>query len=138
MKDNFPKTLLFLVIYLFFSIPLCFSTKYEAQPEKISIHKKQETEPKVNEQQILVLATGYTYTGYLTYSETMPDIGTVAVDPEVIPLGTELYIEGYGPGVALDTGGLIKGNRIDLFFRTEKEAINWGKRHLSVRLISDD
>ena len=54
--------------------------------------------------------SGYTATG------TVPHYGTVAVDPSVIPLGTKMYIPGYGIGTAEDTGGAIKGNIIDLFY----------------------
>ena len=59
--------------------------------------------------------------------------GMVAVDPRVIPLGTRLFIDGYGPALAADTGGAIKGNRIDLCFNTRGEALNWGRR--SVRVV---
>jgi len=58
--------------------------------------------------------------------------GVVAVDPSVIPLGTKLYVEGYGEAVALDTGGAIKGMRIDLYMDTKKEAFEWGRRKVKV------
>ncbi|NMM61612.1 DUF348 domain-containing protein [Clostridium sp. P21] len=60
---------------------------------------------------------------------------SVAVDPRVIPLGTKLYIEGYGYAVAEDTGGAIKGNRIDLFFDSNSEAENWGVKWVNVYLV---
>lgn len=61
--------------------------------------------------------------------------GVVAVDPRVIPLGTRLHIEGYGRAVAGDVGSAIKGRRIDLGFDTYKEAINWGRRTVRVRIL---
>ncbi len=82
-----------------------------------------------------MLATGYTYTGYNTASGAAPGTGIVAVDPRVIPLGTRLFIEGYGNAVALDTGGLIKGNRVDLFFETEHQALQWGARRTQVYVM---
>ncbi|WP_017413664.1 3D domain-containing protein [Clostridium tunisiense] len=60
---------------------------------------------------------------------------TVAVDPRVIPLGTKLYIEGYGYAIAEDTGGAIKGNIIDVYFNTYSEMMNWGRRRINVYII---
>ncbi len=68
--------------------------------------------------------------------------GIVAVDPSVIPLGTKLYIESadgkyvYGTAIAADTGGAIKGNRIDLCFNTRSEAINFGRRPMKVYILN--
>lgn len=61
---------------------------------------------------------------------------SVAVDPRVIPLGTKLYVEGYGYAIAEDTGGAIKGDRIDLFFNSNSEANNWGVQSVNVYIIN--
>lgn len=61
--------------------------------------------------------------------------GVVAVDPRYIPLGTRLYIEGYGYAVAADTGGAIKGNRIDLGHDTHRAAQNVGRRSVRVHIL---
>ncbi|MHB8147493.1 MAG: ubiquitin-like domain-containing protein [Vulcanimicrobiaceae bacterium] len=58
--------------------------------------------------------------------------GIVAVDPRVIPLGTRLYIPGYGFALAGDTGGAIRGNRIDLGFNSLRDAIEFGRREVTV------
>lgn len=76
--------------------------------------------------------------GSLTKSGTLSRVGAVAVDPEVIPLGTRLYVEGYGYCVAEDTGGLIKGNRIDLYFDSEEECIDWGVRNVTVYILDGE
>ncbi|WP_234123429.1 G5 and 3D domain-containing protein [Clostridium hydrogenum] len=60
---------------------------------------------------------------------------SVAVDPRVIPLGTRLYIPGYGYGIAEDTGGAIKGNRVDLFFSSESDCYNWGVKDIKVYIL---
>lgn len=62
--------------------------------------------------------------------------GVVAVDPRVVRLGTKLYVEGYGYAVAGDTGGAIKGNRIDLGHSTYREAANVGRKHVRVWVLS--
>lgn len=62
--------------------------------------------------------------------------GVVAVDPRLIPLGSKLYIEGYGYALAGDTGGAIKGHRIDLGHTTYREASNVGRRSVTVWLLS--
>jgi 3D (Asp-Asp-Asp) domain-containing protein len=63
--------------------------------------------------------------------------GVVAVDPNVIPLYTRLYIEGYGPAIAGDIGGAIRGQRIDLCFDSLGEALDWGRRPVTVYILND-
>jgi len=57
----------------------------------------------------------------------------VAVDPNVVPLGTRLYIEGYGWAVAADTGKAIKGRRLDVWLPTKESCLQWGRRKVRVR-----
>jgi 3D (Asp-Asp-Asp) domain-containing protein len=61
--------------------------------------------------------------------------GVVAVDSRVIPMGTRLYIEGYGEAIAADQGNAIKGNRIDLFFNSHQEGLNWGIKTVKVTIL---
>ena len=61
--------------------------------------------------------------------------GVVAVDPDVIPLGTRLFIPGYGEAVAADTGGAIVGNRIDLVMDSYGEAMDFGRRDVTVYVL---
>lgn len=61
--------------------------------------------------------------------------GVVAVDPRVIALGAKLYVEGYGYALAGDRGRAIRGNRIDLGFRTVREALNFGSRSVIVHIL---
>lgn len=66
-----------------------------------------------------------------------PDgLSTIAVDPNVIPLGTKVYIPGYGMAVAHDTGGAIKNNKIDLFMNSASEARNWGVQSVELYIIA--
>lgn len=61
--------------------------------------------------------------------------GIAAVDPKVIPLGSNLYVEGYGFALAADTGSAIKGNRIDLYYPTHKESENYGVKRIKVYIL---
>ena len=61
--------------------------------------------------------------------------GIVAVDPRVIPLGSHLYIPGYGHAVAGDTGGSIRGNRVDLGFNSDADAMQFGRRPVTVYVL---
>lgn len=61
--------------------------------------------------------------------------GVVAVDTRVIPMGSKLYIEGYGYAIAGDRGTAIKGNRIDLGFETVREALNFGSKRVVVHVL---
>ena len=67
-----------------------------------------------------------------TASGMKPQVGVVAVDPKVIPLGTKLYVEGYGEAIAGDTGGAIKGMRIDVFLPDKDSCMKWGRREVKV------
>ncbi|ENH97707.1 hypothetical protein J416_04046 [Gracilibacillus halophilus YIM-C55.5] len=59
----------------------------------------------------------------------------IAVDPNVIPLGTRVHVEGYGEAIAADTGGAINGNRIDVHVPTKDEAYSWGRRQVKVTIL---
>ncbi len=67
----------------------------------------------------------------------------LSVDPTVIPLGSKLYVQGlngaadYGYAVAADTGGAIKGNRVDLYMDTHSQALQWGRRDVRVYILPD-
>ncbi|KGX90250.1 peptidoglycan-binding protein [Pontibacillus halophilus JSM 076056 = DSM 19796] len=61
-----------------------------------------------------------------------PDRKVIAVDPNVIPLGSEVYVEGYGKAIAGDIGGAIKGNKIDVFIPNRSDALNWGNKTVEV------
>ena len=71
----------------------------------------------------------------ITATGTTAKKGVIAVDPSVIPLGTRVYIPGYGVAVAQDTGGAIKGNRIDVCYMTKNEAFSWGVRNVPVYIL---
>ncbi len=77
----------------------------------------------------------YPYYGYPSYIGLPLARGIVAVDPNVIPMGTKLYVEGYGEAIAADQGGAIKGNRIDLYFDTHQEALNYGMKTVKVTIL---
>lgn len=64
-----------------------------------------------------------------------PELKVIAVDPSVIPLGTKVYVEGYGYAIAGDTGGSIKGNKIDVFFPTKGEAYKWGRKNVKIKIL---
>ncbi|PWA12114.1 hypothetical protein DCC39_07655 [Pueribacillus theae] len=64
-----------------------------------------------------------------------PGAKVVAVDPNVIPLGTKVHVEGYGYAIAADTGGAIKGNRIDVFVPSNSKATSWGRKNVKVKIV---
>lgn len=88
-----------------------------------------------NPEKITCEASAYTWTGHHTASGTWPDEGTVSIDPRVIPLGSKLYIEGYGYAVAEDTGGAIRGNKIDVYFPDRDACIRWGRQEVEVIIL---
>ncbi|MED3794107.1 LysM peptidoglycan-binding domain-containing protein [Niallia alba] len=64
-----------------------------------------------------------------------PNKKLISVDPSVIPLGSTVYVEGYGTAIAGDTGGAIKGKKIDVLVATKSEALNWGRKQVSVKIL---
>lgn len=87
-----------------------------------------------------VKASAYAGDG-ITATGTVPKrnpsgLSTIAVDPRVIPLGTKVYVEGYGYAVAEDTGGAIKNNKIDIFMNSEKECYSWGVRSVNLYIVA--
>ncbi len=72
----------------------------------------------------------------LTYVGGKVKKGVVAVDPAVIPMGTKLWVEGYGAAIAEDQGSAIKGNRIDLAFNTRQEALDYGIQKVKVYVLN--
>jgi uncharacterized protein YabE (DUF348 family)/3D (Asp-Asp-Asp) domain-containing protein len=88
---------------------------------------------------LTMMATAYTRdcagcSGYTAIGR-LAGHGIVAVDPHVIPLGTRLFIPGYGAAVAGDTGGAIRGNRIDLGFNSRGDARSFGRRPITVYVL---
>ncbi len=63
-------------------------------------------------------------------------LSTVSVDPSVIPLGSKVYVEGYGYAIASDTGGAIKGNKIDLYMNTLEDCYSFGRRTVTVNIVA--
>lgn len=78
----------------------------------------------------------YPYGGQPSYIGLPLDWGIVAVDPNVIPLGTRLYVEGYGEAIAADVGNAIVGNRIDLCYPDHNSALNFGIRNVKVYIMA--
>ncbi|MFD2617437.1 G5 and 3D domain-containing protein [Terrilactibacillus laevilacticus] len=74
--------------------------------------------------------SGYTKMGLNLKSN--PGKKVIAVDPKIIPLGTKVYVEGYGYAIAGDTGGAIDGHKIDIFFPSKHQANNWGRKKVNV------
>ncbi|PQD97272.1 hypothetical protein CYL18_04090 [Pradoshia eiseniae] len=115
------------------------------EPAALETEKAEKTAPEevADNKVITVTATAYTAdceggTG-VTYTgvdlKANPDAKVIAVDPAVIPLGTEVYVEGYGHAVAADIGGAIKGDKIDVFIPNEDAAEAWGMKTVDVTII---
>ena len=101
-----------------------------------------ESHDKEVSQELTMTATAYTATceGCSGITSTginlleNPDMKVISVDPSVIPLGSIVYVEGYGEAIAGDTGGAIVGNKIDIFIPDLEDAINWGVKEVKVKV----
>ncbi|MBT2664263.1 LysM peptidoglycan-binding domain-containing protein [Bacillus sp. ISL-4] len=96
------------------------------------------------EKEITVRATAYTASCQGCSGTTAtgvdlkanPNAKVISVDPSVIPLGSKVYVEGYGYATAADTGSAIKGNRVDIFIPNEQDANNWGVKNVKVQILN--
>jgi 3D (Asp-Asp-Asp) domain-containing protein/LysM repeat protein len=105
---------------------------------------KPAVKPTSTSREITVKATAYTascggcsgITATGINIKANPNAKVISVDPSVIPLGSKVYVEGYGEAIAADTGGAIKGNRIDVFIPSHQDAINFGTKQLKVKILN--
>ncbi|WP_323052680.1 3D domain-containing protein [Clostridium prolinivorans] len=119
--------------------------KKKAEAEKASVTTSQNVSPSRGntgsyKATYTMTATAYTG-GTLTAMGLKPirnpnSLSTIAVDPSFIPLGSKVYIPGYGYAIASDTGSAIKGNIIDLYMNSEEECINWGRRPVTLHIVA--
>jgi 3D (Asp-Asp-Asp) domain-containing protein/peptidoglycan hydrolase CwlO-like protein len=89
--------------------------------------------PPKGGRQMTVFSTGYCLKGS-TATGIPVGWGVVAVDPGVIPLGTRMFVPGYGEGVAADTGSAVRGATIDVWFPTCSQALQWGRKTVTITL----
>ena len=112
--------------------PIEVKTEIKKQPVVLEVEK--------NIEWYYFVASGYSAndpaqgTNSTTATGAKVQEGIVAVDPDMIPLGTEIEIKGMGIFVAEDTGGKIKGNRIDIYFDTKQEAKEFGQQGIWVKV----
>ncbi|WP_336045889.1 3D domain-containing protein [Solibacillus ferritrahens] len=105
--------------------------------------KKSPTDPSNVKKTIKMTATAYTANckGCSGITKTglnlrkNPSLKVIAVDPKIIPLGSKVWVEGYGIAVAGDIGGAIKGNKIDLFMNKKATANQWGRKQVTVKVL---
>ncbi len=101
--------------------------------------ERSSTAPNRYSRELTMTATAYTSqddgNGSHTYRGHVLRRGLAAVDPRVIPLGTRLFIKGYGFAIADDIGGAIKGNKIDLAFENRAEALQFGVQKVTVYIL---
>ena len=109
-----------------------------------SVSRSENAGGEPNGREFYVTATAYTATcnGCSGITKTginllaNPHLKVIAVDPNVIPLGSKVWVEGYGYAVAGDTGGAIKGNIIDLFMPNVEDAYSWGRKTVRIKVLN--
>ena len=115
-------------------------------PQSTVEPKEEEEPPESGEESKEMVVTATAYTAYCTgcsgttaYGIDLradPNQKVIAVDPRVIPLGTKVWVEGYGEAIAGDTGGAIKGNKIDVFIPSYDNAMAWGVKTVKLKVLN--
>lgn len=119
------------------------SEKASSTPNEQARQEAEPTPTAASGKEMTVTATAYTaycegcsgttYTGIDLRAN--PNQKVIAVDPSIIPLGSRVWVEGYGEAIAGDIGGAIKGNIIDVFLEHQQEALNWGRRTVKIKVL---
>lgn len=120
-------------------------SEQEPEPEAVEepVEQQSESTSEAAGETISVTATAYTagcegcsgVTSTGIDLKANPNEKVIAVDPNVIPLGTKVHVEGYGNAVAADVGGAIKGDKIDVHVPTKDEAYSWGVQTVNVTIL---
>jgi len=121
------------------SAPVAKETAAPATKEKAPVAAPTSSEAK----EMTVTATAYTAfcegcTGVTSTGidlRSNPDQKVIAVDPTVIPLGSRVWVEGYGEAIAGDVGSAIQGNIIDVFIAEKDDALNWGRQTVKIKIL---
>ena len=120
---------------------LPFLESAEESPEEVVVTEIKEVEKKVD--WYYFVASGYSAddpvqgTDDVTATGEEVRVGIIAVDPDVIPLGTRIEIKDMGFFTAEDTGGKIEGNRIDIYFDSKKEAKEFGRKGVWIKIMDN-
>lgn len=110
----------------------------QTKTETVEVYEQQQGD------EMVVTATAYTAycegcsgtTAYGIDLRANPNQKVIAVDPRVIPLGTKVWVEGYGEAIAGDTGGAIKGHKIDVFIPEYENAMQWGVKTVKIKVLN--
>lgn len=119
-------------------------TTKKAAPKKETAKAESSSASQSVQKEMTVTATAYTandggISGITATGVNLnknPNAKVIAVDPNVIPLGSKVYVEGYGEAIAADTGGAIKGNKIDVHVPSKSQAKNWGVKSVKVKVLN--
>lgn len=144
MRQTSPIVLIIYIVLLFGNISVSEKVNTPTPTETIQLNHvviPDRTEivnvPSRGTRTKTITATYYTWTGNQTKTGTWPKEGrTVAVDPKVIPLGSHLIIDGVGGYIAEDTGGLIQGDKIDIYKTSRNECIQLGVKKVKVQILN--
>ncbi|MCM3711384.1 3D domain-containing protein [Sporosarcina luteola] len=124
------------------------SVTQESIPEnaqrKPAFNESISSPPASSGTEMIVTATAYTAycpgcsgtTAYGIDLRANPDKKVIAVDPSIIPLGTKVWVEGYGEAIAGDVGSAIKGHKIDVFIPSYDSAMQWGVKKVKIKIIN--
>jgi 3D (Asp-Asp-Asp) domain-containing protein len=128
------RTIIITFISLIIFSGTIYSQKTYNKPVTSPIVKLEKTRSSAPVGSKTFTATAYSLRGRMSNGKHVFS-GAIAADPKVLPLGTKVYIEGYGNFVVCDTGGAIKGSRIDIWMPNRNHAIKFGRRKVQLVVL---